>query len=95
MSVKDLYETIHTWLMLYKDVSRPDVDENEVRIKYSRGLLKVVATLYMTEEIKQTPIEKHLNKAIEDAKSGDHTKLDEINVFLSEVERYLIQSSLN
>ena len=95
MSARDLYETIKTWLNIYRDITRPDAEPGEFRKKYEKGMLKVVSALYIAAEIENTPIEKHLRKAIEDAKTGDFTKLDEICVFLNEVERYMHDRNLN
>jgi DNA-binding transcriptional regulator YhcF (GntR family) len=83
MKVNDLYETIETWIHIYKNITRPDI-ENKVNNEYSRGMLKVISALRIIEEIKNTTAEKYLSKAIEEAKSGDFTKLDEIYIYLNE-----------
>lgn len=83
MKVNDLYETIETWLHIYKNITRPDI-ESKMAKEYSRGMLKVISALSIIEEIKNTTAEKYLAKAIEEAKSGDFTKLDEIYIYLNE-----------
>ena len=95
LSAKDLQETIQAWLRIYKDITRPDINNNEMKDKYTLGMMKVVSALYVVQDIEKTPIEKHLRKAIEEAKSGDFSKLDTISVFLSEVDRYLGNKDLN
>lgn len=84
----DLYEIIETWISIYRNLTRPDVYTN-IDEKYAKGLLKVASVLKIIEEVKNTPIEKYLSKAIEEAKSGDFSKLDEINIYLNEVEKNL------
>lgn len=84
----DLYEIIETWISIYKNLTRPDI-YSQIDEKYAKGLLKVAAVLKIIEEIKNTPVEKYLSKAIEEAKSGDFSKLDEINIYFNEVEKNL------
>ena len=95
MSIRDLYETIRVWLGIYRDISRPDSEEHKLKDRYKEGLLKVAAALYIVSEIEKTPVEKHLKKAIEEAQSGDFDKLNEISLFLSEVENYLNNKDLH
>jgi hypothetical protein len=52
-------------------------------------MLKVVAALNIIDELKNTRVEKHMLKAIEDGRTHDEKRLDDIYVLLGEVERYL------
>ncbi len=93
MSTRDFLETIETWISIYRSISMPDENSDnrpdEFTDKWYRGMLKVVGSLYIIDELKGTPVEKHLNKAIEDGKSNDTARLDGICVLLGEVERYM------
>jgi hypothetical protein len=89
----DLLETISTWRSIYSVISAPVQTRNEFEeqfhAKWNKGMLKVVAALNIIEEIRNTPVEKHLSKAIEDGRTHDEKRLDDIYVLLGEVERYL------
>ncbi len=88
MKMIDLYEIIETWISIYKNLTRPDI-YSQMDEKYTKGLLKVASVLKIIEEIKNTLVEKYLSKAIEEAKSGDFSKLDEINIYFNEIEKDL------
>ncbi len=90
----DLYEIIETWISIYKNLTRPDI-YSQIDEKYAKGLLKVAAVLKIIEEIKNTTVEKYLSKAIEEAKSGDFSKLDEINIYFNEIEKNLRKKITN
>lgn len=89
----DLLETIKTWRSIYTSISTPDHSSNSkdqvFHDKWMLGMLKVVGSLGVIEEIKNTPVEKHMKKAVDDGRSRDISRLDDIYVLLGEVERYI------
>jgi hypothetical protein len=91
----DLLETITTWRNIYSTISAPVETRNsydeQFHEKWNRGMLKVVAALDIIDELKNTPVEKHMLKAIEDGRAHDEKRLDDIYVLLGEVEKYLIE----
>lgn len=95
----DLLETISTWRTIYSTLSAPGSTRNRYdevfHDKWNKGMLKVVAALGVISELKNTPVEKHLLRAIEDGKSHDEKKLDDIYVLLGEVERYIQEKVLS
>jgi hypothetical protein len=95
----DLLETITTWRSIYSSISAPAQPRNSYDevfyAKWNRGMLKVVASLDIIDEIKNTPVEKHMQKAIEDGKAHDEKRLDDIYVLLGEVERYIQEKVLS
>lgn len=99
MVAGDLLEVITTWRTIYSTISAPgkskDTRDEEFHAKWNKGMLKVVAALGVIDSIKNTPVEKHLQKAIEDGKSFDEHKLDDIYVLLGEVERYIQEKVLS
>ncbi len=95
MSKRDFLETIETWISIYRSISMPDENSDnrpdEFTDKWYRGMLKVVGSLRVIDELKGTPVEKHLHKAIDDGKSNEISRLDDICVLLGEVERYMTE----
>ena len=89
----DLLETISTWRNIYSTISAPietrNSFEEQFHAKWNKGMLKVVAALNIIDELKNTRVEKHMLKAIEDGRTHDEKRLDDIYVLLGEVERYL------
>jgi hypothetical protein len=89
----DLLETISTWRKIYESISAPEDPrtpyEQQFHDKWNLGMLKVVASLGIVDELKDTPVEKHMIKAVEDGKLRDPSRLDDIYVLLGEVERYI------
>lgn len=95
----DLLETITTWRTIYSTISAPSQPRNSIdetfHAKWNRGMLKVVASLTVIDELKNTPVEKHMLKAIEDGMLHDEKKLDDIYVLLGEVEIYIKEKVLS
>lgn len=94
-----LLEIISTWRNIYQSISvsidkEKTKEDEEFHKKWNRGMLKVVASLQMIDDIVKTPVEKHFLKAIENAKMNDTKKLDDIYVLLGEVEDYLKNKDL-
>jgi hypothetical protein len=89
----DLLETIQTWRTIYSSISAPGVPKNtqeeSFHVKWNKGMLKVVASLGVINELKSTPVEKHMQKAVDDGRTFDSAKLDDIYVLLGEVQKYL------
>lgn len=86
------YQTLKTWDDLYNNLSEPKVrDERDMWLydKWKLGLLRVVSSLYLIEELKNSPVEKHMLKAIEMSKNMDMDKASEIHLYISEVTGYL------
>lgn len=86
------YQTLKTWDDLYNNLSEPKVrDQGDLWLyeKWKLGLLRVISSLYLIEELKNSPVEKHMLKAIEMSKSMDKDKAAEIHIYVSEVTRYL------
>jgi len=52
-------------------------------------MAKVIARIALHNEISSAPVRKHMEKAIEEARTGDITKMDTINVLVGEVASYL------
>lgn len=94
----DLLETIKTWRSIYTSISAPDTADNskdhEFHEKWLLGMLKVVSSLGVIDELKNTPVEKHMMKAVEDGKIKDISRLDDIYVLLGEVERYITDRAM-
>ncbi len=94
MDANYLLEIITTWRDIYQSISvsvdkeRTKEDE-EFHIKWNAGMLKVIAALETIDDIACSPVEKHFIKAIENARTRDTKKLDDIYVLLGEVEEYL------
>lgn len=86
------YQTLKTWNDLYNNLSAPKIRaENDIWLyeKWKSGLLKVISSLYLIDELKNSPVEKHMLKAIEISRSRDAERVSEINVYLTEVTGYL------
>lgn len=94
----DLLETIKTWRSIYTSISTPDTADisanREFHEKWLKGMLKVVGSLGVIDELKNTPVEKHMQKAVEDGRTKDIQKLDDIYVLLGEVERFILEKAL-
>ena len=99
MVAADLLETIQTWREIYSRISVPEKTRTYSNDTYDQkclyGMLKVVSGLGVIEEIKNTPVEKHLQKAVEDGKAKDIERLDDIYVLLGEVENYIREKMVN
>jgi len=99
MFTEDLLETIQTWRNIYSKISVPEKMRNFSNDAYDQkclyGMLKVVSGLGLIDEIKNTPVEKHFQKAVEDGKTMDINRLDDIYVLLGEVENYIMEKLVN
>ncbi len=89
-----LLEIISTWRDIYQSISvsvdkEKSKEDEEFHKKWNSGMLKVIAALEIIDDIASSPVEKHFVKAIENAKTKDTKKLDDIYVLLGEVEEYL------
>ena len=94
MDASYLLEIISTWRDIYESISvsvdkERSKEDEEFHRKWNFGMLKVIAALETIDDIACSPVEKHFVKAIEDAKTKDTKKLDDIYVLLGEVEDYL------
>ena len=96
MSYKDLLETLNTWISIYRSItlsyetsSNISNEAREFHEKWLCGMAKVIARIALNDEIASAPVKKHMEKAIEEAKTGDIKKLDTINVLVGEVASYL------
>ncbi len=86
------YQTLKTWNDLYNNITAPKIRDEEdhwLYDKWKMGLLKVISSLYLIDELKNSPVEKHMVKAIEISRSNDIAKAPEIHVYVAEVAGYL------
>jgi pyrrolidone-carboxylate peptidase len=94
---QDFLEVISTWNsiyasnhMAYEILKKHHEDE----AKWKNGLLKVASALDVIEDIKGTPIELLLNKAIRCAKTYDVSKLQEVHELLHTVEKFMYEDEV-
>jgi hypothetical protein len=91
MDRDDLLEVISTWNSLYLsnhinyDIKHMDGCGNN----WKKGLLKVASSLDVIDEIKGSPVELMLNKAIVYARRMDDGTIKEVNELLHTVENYM------
>jgi len=97
VTAKDLQETILTWLSIYRSITGPSSEKrpDEFTQKWTKGMLKVAGSLQLISELNNTPVEKHMQKAIEDGKTLDASKLDDIYVLFGEVSEYMKEKVLS
>jgi hypothetical protein len=95
----ELLETIVTWRTIYESISAPEMSRGhsheQFHNKWNLGMLKVAGSLGIVDELKNTPVEKHMMKAVEDGKSKDVSRLDDIYVLFGEVEKYIKEKVLS
>ncbi|MBP7792392.1 MAG: hypothetical protein KA120_04955 [Candidatus Goldbacteria bacterium] len=94
MDADYLLEIIETWRDIYESISisvdkERSKEDEEFHKKWNIGMLKVIAVLDIIDDIACSPVEKHLVKAIHEAKQKDIKNLDDIYVLLGQVEDYL------
>ncbi|MCX8092959.1 MAG: hypothetical protein N3E50_02180 [Candidatus Goldbacteria bacterium] len=97
MDASYLLEIITTWRDIYESISisvdkERSKEDEEFHKKWNVGMLKVIAALELIDDIAGSPVEKHFVRAIENARTKDIKKLDDIYVLLGEVEDYLKKS---
>ncbi len=87
----DFLEVISTWNSIYVsnymhyDIQRRDDSSND----WKKGLLKVVSVLDVIDDVKGTPVELLLNKAIKNAKQMDDSRIQSVHELLHTVEKYM------
>ena len=95
MDRNDFLEIISTWNSIYV-ANFMDYDirhKSKCDINWKKGLLKVTSALTMIDDLKDTPVESMINKAINYSKFSDVSRIREVHELLHTVENYLNQES--
>jgi len=85
LSKKDFLEVVRTWNSLFIDFAVCGWKNN----KMTKGLLRVASSLYVIEDLKNTPAEFRIQKVVKLAKSGNDKYLEQIYEILREIENII------
>ncbi len=97
MNKEDFLEVISTWNSIYLsnhlayEIQKKESFEPE----WKKRMLRVISVLYVTDEIKDTPVESMVNKAIRYAKNSDSSKIQEVHELLYTVEKFINEDTDN
>jgi len=82
---QDFLEVISTWNSIYRanhlayDIQNK---RHEEEVHWKKGLLKVASALDVAEDIKDTPVELLLKKAVRYARTNDEARIQEVHELL-------------
>lgn len=88
---EDLLEVISTWNSIYlsNHINYDIKHMDDCRNNWKRGLLRVASSLDVIDDVKGSPVELMLNKAIIYAKRMDDGTIKEVHELLHTVENYM------
>lgn len=86
LSKNDFLEVIRTWESLFLDFAVNGWKNN----KMTKGLLRVAASLYVIDELKNTPADFRIKKIAKLGKTENEKYLEQIYEIMREVEHIII-----
>lgn len=85
LSKKDFIDIIMTWNTLYVDLTGCGMKNT----KMINGLMRVASSIYVIDELMNTPAEFRIQKVVKLAKSGNKKYLEQIYEILREIEHII------
>jgi len=95
MDKNDFVEVISTWNSIYvSNFMKYDIQRRgKCDIDWKKGLLKVISALSMIDDLKGTPVESMISRAINYSRLSDVSLIREVHELLHTVENYFDQES--